>query len=185
MAGTVAHKPLSKRTVFRVTVARSAEQGAEAVDRVAVVGALAGGLAARGGRDLRLADRREALGLGGGAIVVVKEDGCQRLPHVPFEVIGEQAQEDVGADAILVPVEDGPHFEVDGLAAAEGAFDRREGLIGAHRGLGVEFGLRYRCAQHGDAVEPGFGLVRGVVAGEGEITVGDGAGEVLGPFPCG
>jgi len=63
---------------------------------------------------------------------------------------------------------------------AEGAFDRREGLIGAHRGFGVEFGLRYRGAQHVDAVEPGFGLDRGIVAGEGEFTVGDGAGEVLG-----
>ena len=47
---------------------------------------------------------------------------------MPFEVVGEQVQEDVGADALLVPVEDRPHLEIDALAAAEGAFDRGKGL---------------------------------------------------------
>jgi hypothetical protein len=37
--------------------------------------------------------------LGSGAAVVVEQDGSQRLAHMPFEVVGEQAQEEVGADA--------------------------------------------------------------------------------------
>jgi hypothetical protein len=38
-------------------------------------------------------------------------------------VVGEQAQKNMGADAILVPMVDGPHVEIDGFAAAKGAFD--------------------------------------------------------------
>jgi hypothetical protein len=32
----------------------------------------------------------------------------------------------MGADAILVPMVDRPHVEIDGFAAAKGAFDVRE-----------------------------------------------------------
>jgi hypothetical protein len=50
-------------------------------------------------------DRRAALGLGGGAIVAVEENGCQHLAYVPFEVIGEQAQGEIilgdGAGEVL------------------------------------------------------------------------------------
>jgi hypothetical protein len=60
------------------------------------------------------------LRLGGDAVVVVEQDRGEGLAHVPFEMVGEEAQEDMGPDALLVPVEDRPHFEVDGLAAAEG-----------------------------------------------------------------
>ena len=122
VASTVACRSVPKRTVsgHRRQVG---EQGAEAVDRLAVVGALGGGLALRGRRDGRLADGRAASSLGGGAVVVIEQQGSQCLAHMPFEVIGQQAQEDVGADAILVPVVDGPYLEIDGLAAAKGAFD--------------------------------------------------------------
>jgi hypothetical protein len=129
VASTVACRSVPNHTVLRVRVARS--QCAEAVDRMAVLGALAGGLALRGRRDGRLGDGRAAPGLGGSVVVVVEQQGSQCLAHVPFEVVGEQAEKDVGADAVLVPVIDGPHFEIDGLAAAKGAFDGRQGFVGS------------------------------------------------------
>jgi hypothetical protein len=94
-------------------------------------------------------------------------------------VVGEQAQKNIGADAILVPMVDGPHVEIDGFAAAKGVFDGRQGFVGKDRRLGIEFILGHRGAQHIDPVQLGFGRDRGVIAGEGEIILGDGANEVL------
>ena len=36
---------------------------------------------------------------------------------MPFEVVGEQAQKNMGADAILVAMVDGPYVEIDRFAA--------------------------------------------------------------------
>jgi hypothetical protein len=44
----------------------------------------------------------------------------------------------MGVDAVLVPVINRPHLDIDGFAAAKGVFDSGEGLIGAQRGLGIE-----------------------------------------------
>ena len=63
----------------------------------------------------------------------------------------------MGADAILVPMVDRPHVEIDGFAAAKGAFDVRQGFVGKDRRLGIEFILGHRGAQHIDPVEFGFG----------------------------
>ena len=42
----------------------------------------------------------EAAGrLGGGLVVIVEQDGLERLAHVPFEIVGEHAQQHVGAHA--------------------------------------------------------------------------------------
>ena len=62
----------------------------------------------------------------GSEIVVVEQHWCQRLTHVPFEMIGEHAKEHVSAHARAEPMEDGTDVEVDGLEAAEGALDAGE-----------------------------------------------------------
>lgn len=33
---------------------------------------------------------------GGDLVVIVEEQECERLPHVPLDVIGEHAEKDVG-----------------------------------------------------------------------------------------
>ena len=85
--------------------------------------------------------------------MVVEQNGCERVAHVPFEIVGEHAQEDMGAHAIRAPVEDRPDFEFDRLEAAEGALDPGEAFVGARPLVGGEFG-RHAGAQHVDAVEP-------------------------------
>jgi hypothetical protein len=87
------------------------EQGAKAVDRMAVLGALAGALRCAAGDTLALAtgERRRAW-----------------AAARSWSSNSEQAQKNMGADAILVPMVDGPHLEIDGFGAAKGAFDVRE-----------------------------------------------------------
>src|SRR5580658_1545898 len=74
------------------------EQAAEAVDGKVVVGALECGLALGGGRDLGLGNGRRALRRGRLSIVIVEEDRGKRLTHMPFEMTGEHAEEDVRTD---------------------------------------------------------------------------------------
>jgi hypothetical protein len=68
--------------------------------------------------------------------VIIEQDGCERLAHMPFEMIGEHAQKHVGAHTWADPMEDRTNVEVDGLA--ERAFDTGQALLGAHRIGGVE-----------------------------------------------
>src|SRR4029450_9469698 len=64
----------------------------------AVRGALAGGLGGGGGGDLG-GDDRGGSGCGGRlAIMVVEQQRCQGLPHVPLDVVGEQAEKDMRPD---------------------------------------------------------------------------------------
>ena len=77
-------------------------------------------------------DGRGTAGFGGGRVVVVEEH------HVPLDVVGEHAEEDVGADAPLEAVVDGPHLEIHPLEAAEGALDPAEALVGPDRVFGPE-----------------------------------------------
>ena len=66
--------------------------------------------------------------LGGFLVVIVIEHGRQALAHVPFEVVAEHAQEDVGAHPLGQPVVDRADVEVDGLDRADGPLDQAEGL---------------------------------------------------------
>ena len=99
------------------------EKRAEAVHRQPVVGFLRGGLSSGGRRDLGLGHGREALGLGRVALVVVEQHRRERPAHVPFEMIGQHAEENMGAHARADPVMDRADLDVDGLQAAEGALD--------------------------------------------------------------
>ena len=101
--------------------------------------------------------------------MVFEEDGSRG--DVPLDVVGEHAEEDVGAHPVLAPVVDGSE-EFDGLEAAEGALDAGEVLVGADGLRGVEaFGFDIG-ADDVDACEGGFGADHVLVALEGkEVSV--------------
>jgi hypothetical protein len=63
-----------------------------------------------------------AQGTGGVGVFVIEDQGSQGLAQVPFDVVGQHADEDVGADTVGQAMVDGSDFEVDALAGAEGAF---------------------------------------------------------------
>ena len=112
------------------------EEGPEGLDGEAVVSALGGGLLLGGGRALGGFDDGVPEGFGGFGVVVVEEEGCEVVSHVPLDVVGEHAEEDVGADAVGASVVDRSDLEVDGFEGAEGALDAGEVLVGAD-GLGA------------------------------------------------
>src|SRR5271166_6482912 len=89
-----------------------------------IVGSACGLLGEGGGRSLSLGDRALAERLGGLLVGVVVEHEGQALAHVPFEIIGEHAEEDVGAHAVFEPVVDRPDMEVDGLDRPDGVLDQ-------------------------------------------------------------
>ena len=87
---------------------------------------------------------------------------------MPFEIIGEHAQEHVGAHARAQPVENRTDVEVCSLEAAKGALDTGEALVGTHRIGGIDSLGWHTGAQHVEAVERGLFGNRGVIAIEGE-----------------
>src|SRR5208282_974512 len=105
------------------------KQGVEAVDGETIVGSAGGLLGEGGGRSLSLCDRALAERLGGLLVGVVVEHGGQALAHVPFEIIGEHAEEDVGTHAVFEPVVDRPDMEVDGLDRPDGVLDQTQGFV--------------------------------------------------------
>ncbi len=71
-------------------------------------------------------------------LLVVEQKGCKGSAHVPFHVVGQQAQKDVRSDSILVPVSDVADAHVQPLEAAKRPFHLRQSLIGPHHLLGIE-----------------------------------------------
>ena len=153
------------------------EQALEAQNRQAVLGAPFGLLGAGGGRALGLGDDALPLRLGGLSVGLVVEHGRQLLAHVPLDVIGEHAQEDMRPNPRCEAVVERPDLQIDGLERAKGAFHLGERLAGAHRPFIAEGILGQAGADHVDAVQrrlvnDGLG-----VAGKGEMFGGDG-GEI-------
>ena len=64
--------------------------------------------------------------LGGGLVVIVEQQWCEGLPHMPLEVIGKHAEKDVGTHPIDQVMIDGADLEVDGLVAAKRLLDMAE-----------------------------------------------------------
>ena len=102
------------------------EQAVEAVHRQPVL-RVTGGLLGHGRRRaLRFGDDAVASGFGRFLVGIVVEHRLEAGAHLPFDVVGEHAQEDVGANAVGQPMVDRPHLEIDGLQAAEGALDESQ-----------------------------------------------------------
>src|SRR5215813_4665841 len=76
-------------------------------------------------------------GPGGGGVVVFEQHGRELVLHVPGDVVGEHADQRVGADPAGEPVADRPDQQV-GVQAAEHPLDVLQGLVGLHRAAGAE-----------------------------------------------
>ena len=113
------------------------EQGLEAVHRQAV--RRCGRWSACAWRPVkRSALATEVRALRRRPVVVIVQHRRERLAHVPFDMIGEHAQQDVGAHARRGPMEDRPQMEIDGLERAERALDLGQALVGADGCGGIE-----------------------------------------------
>src|SRR6478736_59693 len=155
-------------------------EGRLAVDLQAVSRALCSGLAASGLGTLRGCDDGRSRGGSLGALMIVEQNGSQRLTHVPLEIIGEHAQQHVGTDPIGQAVVDRPDLKIDGLDGPERAFGLAQALIEPHDIAGGERCLVEIGADDIEAIEPALGLDGLGVAVEAERIVGDGQDEVLG-----
>ena len=93
----------------------------------------------------------------GGAVGLVEQHRGEAPTHVPLQIIGQHAEQDVGAHPRRGPMEHRTQFEIDGLQRAEGVLDAAETFVGAHRGGGIGVFGRQDGADHIDAVERGLG----------------------------
>ena len=87
-------------------------------------------------------------------------------------MVGEHAQEDVGAHAVCQPVVDRADLEIDRLQAAERPLDQGERLVGAHRPDVVEGRGGQAGAHDVEPVQRRFGGDLPRLAGEAEAIVG-------------
>src|SRR5215475_6850801 len=104
----------------------------EAIGRQAQAFFLLHGAGGLGGRD-RIAPPTRAL-----EFLILKQQWSKRLPHVPLHVVSQHTDQNVGTDAVLVPMTDRTHQEVEPFQAAKGLFHPRQIFIAAHRIRGRE-----------------------------------------------
>ena len=169
------------RQTLRTMPLRSVSRRVEALDLAAIVEGLGVDLAQR-----RLGPRGRRDGVTrrlGVLVFVTEQQGPPRLEHVPQDVVGEHAHEDVGPDPMLKPVVDGPDLEVDGLERAKRALDLGESLIAAHGLLGGYPLLGETRAEDIDPIKCRLGGDSVRVDVEVEASIFDGEPHVLGR-PC-
>src|SRR6185503_9100069 len=120
-----------------------------------------------------------AFGGRGGFVVVDEQDWGQGGFHVPADVVGQHAQEHVGAHPVGQPMPDGPHVQF-AVESAKEPLDIGEVLVAQHDIVAAQGVVGQAGAPDVAAVEGGLGGDGLGVAGEGEGFVGDGEGEVFG-----
>ncbi len=106
-------------------------------------------------------------------VVFVKEHGFEGGAHVPLDVVGQDAQEDVASDTVFVAVVDGTHFEIHGLDAAKGVFHQAEIFVALDELGGGEVSVGDFGAHHIEVVNGGFAGDVFAAAGVGESCVRD------------
>ena len=111
------------------------QQGREAVHGKPLRCGLGVGLVLGAIGDLRRFDGRVAPGAHRDQVVVLEQQRSQPPSHVPFDVIGEHAQEDMPAHVVLAVDVDRADPQMI-LARVEGAFHVGEALVGLDSGLG-------------------------------------------------
>ena len=157
------------------------QQSLEAMDRFAGGSALG----ARLRRDLRGLHHRGPRGLRRVRIGVLEQQRGEPPLHVPLDIVGQHADEHVGAHAVFQVVVDRADLQVHRLEAAEGALDGAEALVGAH-GVGrPELVGRHAGADHVEAVQGRLGVDAGLVAAVGEVALLDGEFEMLADLELG
>ena len=113
-------------------------------------------------------------------IFIGKQQRTPGFAHVPFDIVGQHAEQDVGADSSLKPMVDGPDMQVDGFHRAECSFDFGKRLVAAHRLGAVHLFFGHAGADDVDAIERRFGGDLFSKSMEGEADVLDSEGEELG-----
>ena len=161
------------------------EERLEAVDRRAVCVVSTRDLRFRA---CRAFGRRYRVAGGLGRLILVgKEQLALGRLQVPLDVVGEHAEEDMGADRpcgrqcpVAQAMVGGPDLEIDGLQGPKRPLDLRERFVVTHTARTIQtLGLN-RGADDIDAIEGGFRGDGVLLAGEGEGRVGEGEGKVLG-----
>ena len=124
--------------------------------------------------------RRGALRPGGLRIVLVEQDRGQPLPHVPFGVVGEHAQEHVIADTGFAVNEDWPDSQPPGFDLPEGLLDARQASACLHRLVRPDTVRIKAGADDPETVELRFAVDPFLAAAPEEIVVFASDLEVLG-----
>ena len=99
---------------------------------------------------------------------------------MPLDVVGQHAQEHVGANPVGEPVVDWPDVQIDRLEAAKRPLHPREGFVRPDRVCVGETVLGQARAHRVEPVEGGFARDLVALSGEDEPVVGNGQIEVLG-----
>ena len=118
-------------------------------------------------------------------VVLGVHERRERPAHVPFDVVGEHAQEDVRLHAVRGAVVDGPYEDVHPLEGAEGLLDIAERLVCSDHVRGGQPVRRLARADDVDAVKRLFPPYRVFVPGEGEVPVRDLDRKVIGHLVTG
>ena len=66
-------------------------------------------------------------------VLVGKHQLAPRLAHVPLDIVGEHAQEDVRPHAVFQMMVDGSDMQIDGLHRTKRPLDLCERFVTAHR----------------------------------------------------
>lgn len=149
------------------------EEGVEGVEWEAFFGLPGGGLGPGLGGPDRGSDDGLSGGFGAFGVFFLKEERGESAAEVPFEVVGEHPQEEVGVDAVGAPVVDGADAQGEGLERAEGGLHRAESLVGGDDAGGGEVVGGDIGAHHIEAVEgrflgdPVFAAAEGEASGAG------------------
>src|SRR5512142_1961558 len=104
---------------------------------------------------------------------------------MPGQVAGEHADQHVGLDPVFEPVPDGPQVQVVGFDVPEVAFEAGQVLVGGDCAGGVQGVFGDGGADDVDPVGGCFGADGGLVTLPGQLSGGDGEGEVLGDLALG
>ena len=167
-----------RSTGIAVDAFQMSDESSEAVCRSAIVEAGGGRLslrilAALGGGD-RIAGARDFLAFG-----IRKEESAPGFAHVPFDVVGEHAEKEVGADPVRGAMVDGTDPQTDRLDRSKYPLHARQRFVVPHAVRGGHIGLGQRGSDHVDAVEGGFLRDAVLLAAELQAVGGDLPLEVL------
>ena len=95
---------------------------------------------------LGFVDRRIAPGPAGGRTVVLKQHRRGAPAQMPFQVVGQHAQEHLGAAPFGLVDVDRAHLELAQFQGSECPFHPCQALVGIHRPFGAETGRRVALA---------------------------------------
>ena len=130
---------------------------------------------------LRTLGGRHGVARGLGRLIGVGEHQlAPGLAHVPFDVVGEHAQEDVRAHPVGLAVVDRAHLQVDRLERAKRPLDVGQRLVVAHAVGRIHLRRAQRGADDVDAVQRCLGGDGLELARTGERVLPDRQLEVLG-----